>query len=129
MPRDDAIHGTLGRFDRPVWEPLLELVGDYLINDFMWMCAIDLDDGGVIHAYKHSATRQYIYVHESDGRTFMWEREDRYLVVDPRRAIDDVFADWEYLVGDPDDREEFRAALVAVRERAGDRVEAAIEET
>jgi hypothetical protein len=128
MPRDDTVHGTLGRFDRPIWEPLLELVGDYLIADFMWMCEIDVDDGSVIHAYKHSATRRYLHVHESDGRTFMYLGSDRYHVTHPGDAIDDVFEHWEYLVGDADDREEIRAAIDAARARACDRVVAPIEE-
>ena len=123
MPREDTIHGTPVRFDCPVWQPLLELIGDYLINDFMWMAAIDLDNGSVIHAYKHSATRHYIYVHE-DGRTLAWDGDDRYHVVRAREAIDTVFADWEYLIWDPDDRDEIRAALDAARERADERAAA-----
>ena len=128
MSRDHIVHGTPVRFDNPVWEPLLELVGDYLINDFMWMCAIDLDDGSVIHAYKHSVTRHYVYVGEAEARTFEWDGEDGYFLVDPRDAIEVVFRDWDYLVVDPADREEIRAALHTARERAGDRFEAAIEE-
>jgi len=120
MPRNPTIHGTLGRLDRPVWQPLLDLVGEFLIGDFMWMCEIDLDDGSVIHAYKHSATRRYLHLHGHDGRAFVYLDPDRYRVIDARDAIDDVFHRWEELVADPADREAIRAAIDAARERAGD---------
>ena len=122
MPRMDTIHGTLGQYDRPVWEPLLDLVGDYLIGDFMWMSEIELDDGSVMHAYKHSATRRYLHLHESDGRTFAYAGGHRYRAIHPRDAIDDVFGDWEHLVFDPENIEPIRAAIDEARERADERV-------
>jgi hypothetical protein len=125
MPRNDTVRATLGQYDRPVWGPLLDLVGDFLIGDFMWMTELELDDGSVMHAYKHSATRRYLHLHESDGRTFTYAGGDRYRVIHPRDAIDDVFGDWEPLVFDPENIEPIRAAITAARERADERVVAA----
>ena len=125
MPRDDTIHGTLGQLDGPVWEPLLELVGEYLIGDFMWMCEVDLDDGSAIHAYKHSATRRYVHLHESDGRAFVYLDPERYREIHPRDAIDDVFHRWEDLVVKPASRELIRVAIDAARARAEERAAAA----
>jgi hypothetical protein len=119
MPRDTTINGTLGRVDRPVWQPLLDLVGEFLIGDFMWMHEIELDDGSAIHAYKHSATRRYLHLHEVDGRAFVYLESDRYRVIDARDAIDDVFHRWEELVVDPANRAAIRTAIDVARDRAG----------
>jgi hypothetical protein len=121
MPRNRTIRGTLGRVDRPVWQPLLDFVGEYLIGDFMWMCEIELEDGSVIHAYKHSATRRYLHLDEVDGRAFAYVDPDRYRVIDARDAIDGVFHRWEELVADLANRQAIRIAIDVARERARDR--------
>jgi hypothetical protein len=119
MPRDDTIHRTPGPSgDRPYWQPLLDLVGEFLIGDFMWMGQIELEGGIVIHAYKHSATRRYLRLHEDGGRAFVATGAVQYREIPPRAAIDDVFLCWEDLVDDPDQRAAIRAAIETARERA-----------
>ena len=53
---------TIRQFDHPVWEPLLEAVGEELAGGFMWMHEEACSDGSAIHAYKHRHTRRYLYL-------------------------------------------------------------------
>jgi len=54
-----------GQTSRPVWGPLLGVVGERLTGTFMWMQAIRLEDGTRIHAYKHTETRCYLYLSDA----------------------------------------------------------------
>ena len=58
--------GELSQYDRPNWDPLIDLVGVHLVRWFMWMHEFEVD-GTPAHAYKHVATRRYLHVGE-DGR-------------------------------------------------------------
>ena len=49
--------------------PLVVAVGTRLLVTFMWMHEEELDDGSVLHAYKHTHTRRYLYL-SADGRAF-----------------------------------------------------------
>jgi hypothetical protein len=57
------------QYRRPVWDPLVAAVGEYLAEGFMWMHEAELSDGSALHAYKHIHTRRYLYLAE-DGRAF-----------------------------------------------------------
>lgn len=68
MHRSD-IPGRLGDADEPNWEPLLAVVGEDLVEWFMWMCPVELTDGTRLEAYKHRISRRYLYL---DGRGRAW---------------------------------------------------------
>jgi len=94
MPRNRTLPGRLTQFERPNWDPLIELVGLDLVGSFMWMNELALGDGTTVHAYKHVATRRYLHVGE-DGRTFRYEGTSRYRELEPSDALEAVFWDWE----------------------------------
>jgi hypothetical protein len=70
--------GEIADVENPEWEPLLGL----LATDFMWMGAIDLEDGRRIHAYKHWWTRRYVHL-DRDGVAFGYTGDGRYREVEP----------------------------------------------
>jgi hypothetical protein len=115
MFRND-IGGTLSRFDDPDWDPLVALVGEDLAPWFMWMHAIELEDGEAVHAYKHVATRGYVHLGETGGAFAFCE--GRYRPIPPYRAIQEVFAGWESLLPAPDDIVAHAALLRAATRRA-----------
>ena len=47
MPAVRTLRGTLRQYERPVWQPLLDLVGEELVEWFMWMHEIELADGNL----------------------------------------------------------------------------------
>jgi hypothetical protein len=100
----------MSRLERPNWDPLIDLVGLELVRWFMWMSQIELVDDTLVHAYKHAATRGYLYVGE-DGRLFALRSPDTYQEIDRAAAIEAAFADWERLIPAPD-----AAALQALAE-------------
>lgn len=63
--------------EEPVWQPLIDLTAK-VVDDFMLMFAVDLEDGRRLHAYKHFWTRRYVHV-APGGRAF------GYLGGDPAR--------------------------------------------
>jgi hypothetical protein len=75
--RSKRLRGEATRSDSPVWQPLLDLVGTYLVGDFMWMFEVELEDGRSLHAYKHWRTRRYIHL-TTDGHAFVYEWSDDY---------------------------------------------------
>jgi hypothetical protein len=111
------LRGRLRQYERPVWQPLLDLIGEELVEWFMWMHEIELADGTALHAYKHVATRRYLHLSE-DGRAFFYGSEAKYTEVAPREAIDEAFAGWERLLPAPDDPDDVRAALRRARRAA-----------
>jgi hypothetical protein len=115
MFRDD-IDGTLSRYEDPDWEPLVALVGTELAPWFMWMHAVELEDGRLVHAYKHVATRSYLHLGEAGG-AFAYH-DGRYRAMAPHRAIREAFAGWEPLLPAPDDPVAHAALLRAAGHRA-----------
>jgi hypothetical protein len=81
MKPRDLMAGERSQGDHPNWEPLLALVGDVLVGEFMWMFEIELADGVAVHAYKHIITRRYLHIAE-DGRTFVFTAPGRYRPID-----------------------------------------------
>ena len=115
MFRSD-IDGTLSRYEDPDWEPLVALVGTELAPWFMWMHAVELEDGRLVHAYKHVATRSYLHLGEAGG-AFAYDA-GRYRAMPPHRAIREAFAGWESLLPAPDDIVAHAALLRAATRRA-----------
>jgi hypothetical protein len=81
--------------ERPVWEPLIELLGLELVDDgFMWMGGLELADGLEVHMYKHYSTRRYVHL-GVDGRVFAFRAPDLYEEITVGQALAEVFTDWE----------------------------------
>jgi hypothetical protein len=68
------------------WALLLELA-PHDIDDFMWMFEFQLEDGIWMQAYKHRATRRYLYL-DAEGRAFDEVRPDRFDEVEPRPLLE-----------------------------------------
>jgi hypothetical protein len=100
---DRVVRGeTTDQHEKPEWGPLLELAPAH-IDDFMWMCEVELESGLRLHAYKHIETRKYLHL-DMEGRAFAYIppkvfREDEpssYREVDPRRVLKEVLRPgWE----------------------------------
>lgn len=88
------LHGGFGDADEPNWEPLLTVVGEELVGDFMWMFPIDLDDGTRIEAYKHRMSRRYLYLDE-EARPWGYSEPEHYRRMPTlAAALADVLASW-----------------------------------
>lgn len=109
----DILTGSIHQFERPAWEPLLEIAGDLCVW-FMWMGEIRLSDGTAVHAYKHRDTRRYFHL-AADGRAFRYVPpvdvlvgEGMYRELDRTEAIHEAFHTWRlFHEGD----EEFASVL------------------
>jgi hypothetical protein len=88
MPRRKTFAGEMLDPGEAEWGPLRELVTS-LLDDFMYMFAVDLEDGRRLHAYKHYYTRCYVHL-DSEGRAFAYTDSDRYVEINPLFAIDEV---------------------------------------
>jgi hypothetical protein len=87
--------GEMAHHERPVWQPLIELLGLELVDDgFMWMGGIELDDGLEVHAYKHFSTRHYLHL-GVDGRVFAYHSPGLYEEIGLGEALAEVFTRWE----------------------------------
>jgi hypothetical protein len=97
------------RIDTPEWEPLLDLAPDH-VDEFMWMFAVELDDGARIQAYKHYWTREYLYL-DGEGRAYLHFDGSRYEGEEPgwllSRALgeDTPTRDWYHFVEQNDPEE------------------------
>lgn len=82
-----GIHGKTSQYERPTWQPLLDLLGDELVGDFMWMHEIELATGERVHAYKHIDTRRYIHLGEG-GRAYLYLDGGEYRTIPAIEAAD-----------------------------------------
>ncbi len=106
------------RGDWPTWEPLFDAVGEEVASRFMWMFEVDLEDGNVLHAYKHKDTRRSIHL-DRHGAAFVYIDPDRYRRMPAADILEMVFASLPGLFGVTP--EEIAAADAAVdRLRAGE---------
>jgi hypothetical protein len=81
--RGGELHGL-----KPDWRPLLDFAPDE-IPEFMWMFRIDLEDGTVVEAYKHSWTRRYLHL-DSRGRGYVFRGDGCYEESDPDALLEEV---------------------------------------
>ena len=102
--------GELVQCERPVWEPLIALVGLNVVGCFMWMHEIELDDGLGVHAYKSIATRRYLHL-GVDGRAFIYRSPGHYAEVTLHAALEEAFRDWERTLPPPPDPDAVRVLL------------------
>jgi hypothetical protein len=79
--RKRVVRGGETRDLRPDWRPLLDFAPDE-IPEFMWMYRVELEDGTVVEAYKHVATRRYLYL-DVDGRAYVSVGRVSYEEADP----------------------------------------------
>lgn len=121
MLSDNVISGEVSQAEEPDWEPLRQLVGMELADWFMWMFEIELDDGTIVHAYKHIATRGYFHI-GMDRRVFVYRTGGFYEEYDPVRAIDLVFMEWERYLTERHDPVAIRRQLDRARKAASARV-------
>jgi hypothetical protein len=113
MP-ERTIPGTPRQHERPVWQPLVDLISEDLAEWFMWMFELELEDGTPVHAYKHVATRRYFHLSE-DGRAFAYLPGGDYEEIASAEAIDEAFAGWDELLPQPSDPEAVRVAIQRAR--------------
>jgi hypothetical protein len=115
-----AMHtGQIAKGLKPSWEPLIGLVGREVVPCFMWMFALQLDDGVDVHAYKSIATRQYLHL-AADGRALAYRGGDRYEEIGALEALDRAFANWEEAVPQPRNAEAVRTLLERHRSAASE---------
>jgi hypothetical protein len=115
MAAGHSIRGEIRQCDNPEWGPLEALLGsDDLCSHFMWMGDVELEDGTILNAYKHSWTRRYLHLAD-DGRTFDYLSDvvdgDGYRRMEPYLAMGEVFARWGCCEPTPEERAALRAAL------------------
>jgi hypothetical protein len=72
--------------DRPDWEPLLALVGEPMVCEFMWMTEIALPDGRALQSYKHIVTRRYLHL-TADSQALGRAATGRWCAVDTDEAL------------------------------------------
>jgi hypothetical protein len=80
----------------PNWQPLVDLVGEELADDFMWMDELELSNGRRVHAYKHRATRRYLYLSVT-GTAFMYTASDQYRPVPAHGQLAMLLYDWAFV--------------------------------
>lgn len=78
--------GRVTQYDSPIWDPLLKLLAEYLVADFMWMHEVELKDGTRLQAYKNRETKRYFHL-TSDGRAFEYCGEEKYREVEITLAL------------------------------------------
>ena len=80
MGARQTIRGDVVQADTPDWKPLLDVAAE-LVDDFMWMYEIRLQDGRRVHAYKHIDTRGYAHL-GGTGEAFRYAGGSSYEPVD-----------------------------------------------
>jgi hypothetical protein len=91
------MHGEMVQGKTPDWRPLLELAGEEVTSDFMWMYEVRLAGGRRVQAYKHYYTRRYVFL---DGacNAFAYLGHERYGPVQPADALEAALRPWwQYL--------------------------------
>jgi len=116
MRKGRARKGEAVNWDKPVWEPLIGLVGFEVTGHFMWMYEAELRDRTKIEAYKHYDLRQYIFL-DDFARAFVFEGEDKYRRCDGSSIVFRMFIDLREMRGGTDRQVE---ALYKAYERASD---------
>ncbi len=77
MARAKTFKGVSEQGERPEWGPLIELVGEERVVDFMWMYEVRLEDETKVHVYKHVETRRCLHL-ASGCRAYFYTRSGRY---------------------------------------------------
>lgn len=66
----------------PNWVPLEEMIGARCA-EYMYIAGYQLEDGTVVHAYKHIDTRKYVNLSD-DSREWLYVDDGYHEIVDSR---------------------------------------------
>jgi hypothetical protein len=114
VEREDVIAGEMTDCMEPEWAPLVNLIGLELVEWFMWMFAVALEDGSTLQAYKHVTTRRYFHLAE-DGRAFAYTARGSYREINRHDAICGAFSGcWDSPSLSQDEASAVRAELARV---------------
>lgn len=72
----------------PRWTPLLAFAPER-VADFMWMYALELEDGTTLQAYKHRWTRRYLFL-DAAARAFAEVRPGAFAEADAPEDLDEA---------------------------------------
>ena len=86
--RPRSKRGKCINWSDPIWEPILHLARIY-VDEFMWMCEIELKGGTRLQAYKHHWTRRYIHL-DDEANAFAYRGENLYREV-PEEELRELF--------------------------------------
>src|SRR4051794_26496016 len=92
-PEEPVLHGEVAQARTPDWDPLLDATGPDLAGHFMWMFAVELEDGRRVHAYKHTATRNYLHLSDT-GEAFQYVPIGLYRPVELADLLEAALCDW-----------------------------------
>jgi hypothetical protein len=109
-----VVTGRMTHSDEPDWRPLLDLVGEEVAGDFMWMFEVELANGTRLQAYKHWHTRRYVHL-DPGCQAFVYEPPHRYRRYPVADVLAAVFATLPRLWGVTDEE-------IAASDAALDRV-------
>jgi hypothetical protein len=90
MDKAERCTGTMTQGDTPDWKPLLDLVGEELTGEFMWMFEVQVANDVPLQAYKHIETRGYLHL-DPTGATYVYESPDWYRRIPIAKALAAVF--------------------------------------
>jgi hypothetical protein len=90
MDKAERCTGRVTQGDEPNWTPLLDLVGEELVDEFMWMFEVQLATDVLLQAYKHIDTTGYLHL-DPRGATYVYEPPDRYRRIPVAKALALVF--------------------------------------
>jgi hypothetical protein len=105
------VTGRVSSVDNPNWNPLEQFLPLELCGPFMWMHALELEDGREVQAYKHSVTRRYVLL---DANAAAYEDLDhgRYRRMRHSDAIEQALPSWWLLEhATEDERDALRRAF------------------
>ena len=90
MESERVVPGRWIGEEEPDWTGLEALLPIGLCGPFMWMGSVMLEDGTLLGAYKHAATRRYFHL-DASGATFGYRGEAGYCRVRHCNAVEHVF--------------------------------------
>lgn len=88
----ENVHGAMLRGDTPHWDPLLKVAPE-LVEHFMWMFELEIDDGRRLHAFKHISTRRYLHL-DHRGNAFAYVHRHRYRPIDLACLLEEALRPW-----------------------------------
>ena len=114
-----TVHGESLQGDSPCWDPLLKVAPE-LVEHFMWMFEVELEDGRRVHAFKHVSTRRYLHL-DHRANAFAYMGHSRYRQIDLDFLLEEALRPWwDGLGATPEET----AACWTVIERARQRADA-----
>lgn len=115
----ETITGQSLQGQSPCWDPVLKVAPE-LVEHFMWMFELELEDGRRVHAFKHISTRRYLHL-DHRAKAFVYMGDNRYRPTDIDFLLEEALRPWwETLDATPEEV----AACWTVIERARRRADA-----